>query len=620
MSLFSELKRRNVIRTGLAYLAASWLVFEVLSAVMEVFGAPVWAIKSLVAVLAIGLPLALVLAWVYEITPEGVRTTSEVDASRSLSHSTGRRLDYMIVVLLIAAIAVVALDRFWPETPAVSSPVSADVTETVSPPESEPQLTATPNSIAVLAFRDMSANKDQEYLSDGLAEEILNALVRIDGLKVAGRTSSFSFKGKDDDLRSIGEALRVGHLLEGSVRKQGEQVRITAQLVKAADGFQVWSESYDGDVADIFDLQERIAQSVARKLEVTLSSANQERLSLAGTNNVEAYELYLKADSVPFSEAELLLDQAIRLDPGFSRAYSERAMRRLLRTQNADVNQLEAWPFVASDIDAALRIDPNNSAAYGARGFLYYLQRRFVDMEPAFRRGLAINPRDPDLLYLYQTALISMGQMDRAYEIVSRLVEIEPLYGWYQLYKGIVVYFLGNKEEARRLAILASELGPNTYKQILGWIAAGDGDAEEAARLTAESWEGFEIGLNDEEVLVAMRGAFGTDKDKAAAIAVIDAALQRRAEMTQHRMLPMFYMAQGAYDQGLELFFTRPDPTDEVLYGRIWSELPAYVEFRRSDRMQDFAQRSGLLAYWLEYGWPNWCQPVEEGSEQFDCD
>ena len=314
MSLFSELKRRNVIRTGLAYLAASWLVFEVLSAVMEVFVAPDWAIKSLVAVLAIGLPLALVLAWVYEITPEGVRTTSEVDASRSLSRSTGRRLDYMIMVLLIAAIAVVALDRFWPETPTVSSPVSADVAETVSPPESEPQLTAIPNSIAVLAFRDMSANKDQEYLSDGLADEILNALVRIDGLKVAGRTSSFSFKGKDDDLRSIGEALRVAHLLEGSVRKQGEQVRITAQLVKAADGFQVWSESYDGDVADIFDLQERIAQSVARKLEVTLSPANQERLSLAGTNNVEAYELYLKADSVPFSEAELLLDQAIRLD------------------------------------------------------------------------------------------------------------------------------------------------------------------------------------------------------------------------------------------------------------------------------------------------------------------
>lgn len=206
MSLFLELKRRNVIRTGLAYLASSWLVFEVLSAVMEVFGAPDWATKSLVVLLAIGLPVALVFAWVYEITPDGVRKTNEVDASNSLSHSTGRRMDYMIVVLLVVAIAVVGLDRFWRSDPAISFQVPAEVTESASQPLSELQSTVTPNSIAVPAFRDMSASKDQDYLSDGLAEEILNALVRIDGLKVAGRTSSFSFKGKEDDLRSIGEA------------------------------------------------------------------------------------------------------------------------------------------------------------------------------------------------------------------------------------------------------------------------------------------------------------------------------------------------------------------------------------------------------------------------------
>jgi TolB-like protein/Flp pilus assembly protein TadD len=618
--LFSELKRRNVIRTGLAYLAASWLVFEVLSAVMGVFGAPDWAIKSLVAVLAIGLPFALVLAWVYEITPEGVRKTSEVDESESLSHSTGRRMDYMIVLLLIVGISIVAFDRFRPSEPATRSQEPTAVSASESAPAPEPQAKTPPNSIAVLAFRDMSPNKDQEYLSDGVAEEILNALVRIDGLKVAGRTSAFSFKGKEADLRSIGEALQVAHLLDGSVRKQGEQVRISAQLVKAADGFQLWSESYDGDLADIFSLQERIAQSVARKLEVTLSSANRNRLSLAGTENVEAYELYLRADSVPFGEAAELLGHAVELDPGFSRAYSERAMRRLLWTQGADQNQLEAWPLVERDIEAALRTDPDNAMAYGARGFLYYLQRRFVEMEPAFRRGLAINPNDPDLLYLYQTSLLSMGQMDKAYETVSRLVEIEPLSAWYHLYKGFAALFLGRKDEARQQALRANELGPTTYKQILGWLAAEEGDVEKAARLTAESWEGFEIGLDADETLVAMRGAFGTEQDKAAAVAVLDAALERRTALTQHRMLPMFYMAEGAYDKALELFYTRPDPTDEVLYGRIWSELPAFVEFRRSARMQDFAERTGLLAYWLEYGWPNGCRPVEEGSEQFVCD
>jgi tetratricopeptide (TPR) repeat protein len=205
--------------------------------------------------------------------------------------------------------------------------------------------------------------------------------------------------------------------------------------------------------------------------------------------------------------------------------------------------------------------------------------------------------------------------------VVSTVVEVKPLYDWYQLYKGFVADFLGKYDEARHQALLAAELAAgnrNTYEQILGWLAAQGGDPEEAARLTAASWRGFEIGLDSEETLVAMRGAFGSDEDRAAAIAVVDAALARRGDSSRHRMLPMFYIAQGAYDKGLELFFAQPDPTDEVTFGRMWSDLPAYVAFRRSERMQDFAERSGLLDYWLAYGWPDGCRPLEPGSRRFE--
>ena len=478
-------------------------------------------------------------------------------------------------------------------------------------------------SIAVLPFVDLSAEQDQEYFSDGISEEILNALVRIDGLRVAGRTSSFSFKGRDEDLREIGAALNVANVLEGSVRKQGDRVRITAQLINAGDGYHLWSETYDGDLADIFDLQERIAQSVARRLELTLSAANEARLAQAGTDSFDAYELFLEAASphVNSTRAIKLLDRAILLDPEFSRAYAARAEKRLHRTQWLDANQEDIWPIIESDLQRALAIDPDNALAHGSLGFLYYLQRRFVDMQPAFEAGLAANPQEVRLLYMYQIALISTGRLDQALEVVERLIDLEPLFHWYQLYKGFILYMLGDDEEALRFALYSSELGENTYQQIPGWIAGADGYADAAATLLTESWSLFETGLSAGEMRTVFKGAYGTAADQAAGLETLAGVVRRRGDLYQHRMLPTFYMYLGESDTALDYFYSKPDPMDEVFYGRIWLDVPGFSEFRRSDAMHEFARRTGLLEYWERYGWPTLCAPRPTDPDiPFECE
>ena len=250
MGFLSELKRRNVIRMAGLYLVGAWLITQVAATLLPVFEAPAWVMKAVVVVLAIGFFAALVFAWVFELTPEGLKRDSEVAPEQSIAPQTARRLDRMIILVLALALGFFAFDKFV-LAPKREAALVADAAKTVQAARAADNSPASDKSIAVLAFANMSADKDNEYFSDGVSEEILNALANVKDLKVAGRTASFYFKGRNESLAAIGKTLGVAHVLEGSVRKQGNRLRITAQLIRVGDGFHLWSDTFDGTDADV---------------------------------------------------------------------------------------------------------------------------------------------------------------------------------------------------------------------------------------------------------------------------------------------------------------------------------------------------------------------------------
>ncbi|MBL4871152.1 MAG: hypothetical protein JKX72_09380 [Robiginitomaculum sp.] len=333
-NLFSELKRRNIFRVAGVYAVVGWILMQVAALLENSLNLPAWFDTVITAALLIGFPIAILLAWAFEMTPAGVKRTEHVGEGESVTDKTGRKLDFAILGGLVVVGALIVGSRFMPQkvvTPEIT--VQADTLEANEVGETDERP-----SIAVLAFADMSEGGDQEYFSDGMAEEILNALAKVPGLRVAGRTSSFSFKGKNEDITIIGKTLRVGHILEGSVRKQGEKVRITAQLIKADDGFHLWSETYDGTLDDIFDLQEKIARAIAAELQVLLNVGEDIRLADTRTNNKQAYDLYLQGRALirqsfnegAMAKAVTLLEGAVALDPQFADAWAELGGRPII--------------------------------------------------------------------------------------------------------------------------------------------------------------------------------------------------------------------------------------------------------------------------------------------------
>lgn len=290
MSFFEELKRRNVFRVGIAYLISAWVLLQVVDLVLENIQAPDWVMKAFMLAIAVGFPLAIFFAWAFEMTPEGIKKEKDVDRTKSITNTTGRKLDRSIIVVLIIAVIYFAWDNFAPDK---VSPNGSQVTENSASGNSNLTI-AVKKSIAVLPFADLSQAQDQEWFADGLAEEILNALAKTPDLLVSSRTSSFRYKGSTLDIPDIAKELGVAHVLEGSVRSSGDRIRVTAQLIRANDGFHVWSENYDRDVADMIEIQEDLALKIAKALKTTMDPAALAAMINAGTRSVEAYEEYLR--------------------------------------------------------------------------------------------------------------------------------------------------------------------------------------------------------------------------------------------------------------------------------------------------------------------------------------
>src|SRR5215471_8796281 len=336
-SLFAELKRRNVFKAGIAYLALGWVVVQVTSTVVPALNLPAAVVPIVTWIGVIGFPFVIAFVWIYEITPEGLKRESEVDRSASITHVTGRRMDYLIVGLLVLAIGFTALDRFVPRRG--NSPNSSEATAPaagsagpVATPAAPAAALAAPSvsdsSIAVLPFVNMSEEKANDYFSDGLSEELLNLLAQVPQLRVIARTSSFAFKGKEVGVADIAKTLNVANVLEGSVRKSGATLRITAQLIRTADSSHLWSETYDRQLTDVFKVQDEIAGAVVAQLKVKLLPA-QQVTNPHRTANTEAYNQYLLGNQYFNRDSEdgyrlalAAYEKAIVLDPKYATAYA----------------------------------------------------------------------------------------------------------------------------------------------------------------------------------------------------------------------------------------------------------------------------------------------------------
>jgi TolB-like protein/Tfp pilus assembly protein PilF len=414
--LFTELKRRNVFRVGAAYAVVAWLLIEVSDTVFPRLGLPEWTVTFVIALLALGFPVALFLAWAYELTPEGVKRTRDVQLDESVRKLTGRKLDLVVIAVLVLALGWFAWDRFGvhPERPEASTGL----------PEA---------SIAVLPFTDMSAAGDQEYFGDGLAEEILNLLAGVRELKVSGRTSSFSFKGKDMPIPEIGRALGVAHVLEGSVRKFGDRLRITAQLVKTDDGFHVWSDTYDRRLADIFAIQDEIAGAIAKALQLTLVG------EIAGAGDLDAYDLYLQARPLVYSrnpqnlrEARRLIDRALEFDPDYPPALAASGELWQLLSDNpnsyGDIPAVEARTRARKDLERALLLDPGLADTHAALGLLFMNLGDHASADGHLARALSINPSLTNANHWYVLNLSRSGRAREAVAAGKRFAELDPLF------------------------------------------------------------------------------------------------------------------------------------------------------------------------------------------------
>ena len=529
MDLLAELKRRNVVRVAGLYLVGAWLVVQVADTVFPAFGLPAWALRAVILVLAICLVPALVFAWLFELTPQGIKPDGDVLPGDPLAPRTARRMDRMILAALVLALTYFCVDRF------VLSPAS-DAAAAVAVPAAvaEPPDAGAPDalSIAVLPFVDMSEAGDQEYFSDGLSEELLNQLAQVPQLQVVARTSSFSFKDRKVDIATIARALGVAHVLEGSVRKSGDRLRVTAQLVRASDSTHLWSQAYDRTLADVFALQEEISREIVAALKVELLP-EQHLASTQHTSDTEAYEEYLRGMEAnrrtgqdASRRALAAFEHAVALDPGYANAYAALARAYNVAADYAATPAQRAarirHAFAAAE--QAIARAPGLAAGYSARGML----RNAIDWDwegaaSDFERALALDPNDPATLTAYAHVLFFGGRRAEAIAMLRRAAAMDPLSAgiWFNL--GVALVHDGQVAASREALQRASDLSPEAdwAEFYLGLLALEEGDTAGALEHFRRAPDAYR--LAGTAMLEHTRG------DEAASQAALDALRQRYA-------------------------------------------------------------------------------------------
>jgi len=490
---FGELRRRNVYKVAVAYIVGGWALSQGIAQVFPVFDVPNWAIRLVVLLIIIGLPVALVLAWAFEITPEGIKRAETADAMPQ-----GRRQKKNAWIYVVAVGAIVSIGLFFLGRYTAGNTASRNSETATALPQ---------KSIAVLPLINESGDPKDEYFSDGLSEELIAALAKISGLKVIGRSSSFRFKDRKEEPRTIGATLGVSTFLAGTVRKQGDRVRIVAELVNAADGIQLWTGTFDRELKDIFAVQEEIAEAVADSLKVTLLGTQENTRQIA-TNNVEAHNAYLQGhfhflrrNVDDYRKAISYFDRAIELDPNYALAYAERAEAW---TMLGDLTgqRSTAYPKARSDAERAVAIAPGLAEARAALGWVrFFGEWKFPDGLSELKRAKELSSTNPTANDLLARVIVYLGRIDEAERQAREAVELDPLSVATQFNLARVLFIAGKLDEADAAGRKIAELQPSSSSsrrwQVLIAVQRGDGERalREAQLEPNDAFRAFELAL-----------------------------------------------------------------------------------------------------------------------------
>lgn len=604
-NFFSELKRRNVFRAAAFYTASAWLLVQVATQVLPFFQIANWLVRWVIVAAAIGFPFWVLLAWFYQWTPHGLQRESETAPLPPGARQSRRNIDRWIMVMLAVAVVLLLTDKFV---------LRERATQVAGAPE---------KSIAVLPFVNMSSDKENEYFVDGLTEEVLNRLAQISALRVPGRTSSFAFKGRNTDLRQVGTELGVAHVLEGSVRKAGDRLRITAQLVRTADGFHLWSQNFDRKLDDVFAIQDEIARAIADALATPLGLAE-----LAGpqrrTKDMEAYDQFLQARALlgqrspeKLRSAIELLTAAVERDPGFANGWAVLAQARALSLYY--LNEIPD-PLKGAEEAArkALALDDSIAIAHSALADVLRDRRDWLAAEAEYKRALQLSPGEAEAHNQYAQMLLKVGRIESALQHALRACELEPLAWVPPTVVSLGYLSRGDFGQSRAFLDRSKKIsgqvrGFHTRMELLYALCRQDRDlARRALTLVREAT--WAPDPPSPAVIEALDQALAGFQDSSAAPFDLGKTLREHGRSGR---LPLSAVAVfvGQKEVALEAIFLEAETPIIDIAGLIWT--PVYHPLRSEPRFLESLRMMKMPAYWREAGWSEFCGP--KGDNDFEC-
>ena len=548
-NFFAELKRRNVYKVAVAYAVISWLLVQAASILLPTFETPAWVMKALVVLLALGFVFAVMISWAFEMTPQGMKRTENVSPGEVIPQWSKRKFAALIVGVAIIAGGLLAFQLLRAPRPTITSKSDN-------------------KSIAVLPLLNESGDPKDEYFSDGLSEELIAALAQIRELKVIGRSSSFRFKERKEESKTIGEKLGVATLLEGTVRKQGDRVRIVAELINAADGIELWTRTFDRELKDIFAVQQEIAAAVASSLKTTLLGSEQGSSASPATKNTEAHNAYLQGhyyfqrrNLEDYRKAVSHYDEAIRLDPDYALACAERSEAWTMIGDLSGQGKT-AWPKAREDAEKAVAIAPALAEAHAALGWVRcFVEWKFADGLSELKRAKELSPANPTANDLLARIVVYLGRPAEAEKQARQAAELDPLAFPAQNNLARALFFEGKFDEADAIARKAAEVHPaaasNRRFQVLIAVQRRDGETalREAQLEPDEAYRGFELALAH-----YVRG------DRAAADAALADLIAKSRDIAAYQIAQV-YAVRGEKEKAFEWLQISFDTHDTGMLG-----------------------------------------------------
>ena len=594
MSLFQELKRRNVFKATVGYVITAWLVMQIADVVLNNIEAPDWIFQVLMLFLGLGFPMLIVFAWAFELTPDGLKRESEVDRSQSIASETGRKLDYSIIAVLVLALGYFAYDKFFVAADREAALVDAATKAVVEQADAADEVEID-RSIAVLPFINMSDDINNEYFSDGISEELLNLLAKIPELKVASRSSAFQFKGEKIDIPVVAKQLNVAHVLEGSVRKSGNQIRVTAQLIKAEDGYHMWSESYDRTLDDVFVIQDEISAAVVSALKIALLGEAPKAEAISS----EAYAHYLQGryfynqpDQEGWSKAVTAFQHALAIDPNYSPAW---AILSKVYADQADygyINAIEGMALARSAAQQAISLNPKSATAWSSLGYIHWgYDWNWAAAEAADVKALELEPGNVDVITQSARVKETLGFSEEAIALNQRAIALDPL-----SLRPIANLGLSFQSAKRRNEAEA------TYRQLLTLNPQYPNGHTPLALILAEKGQFDEALIELELETVEVWRIYGAAlvNQTAGKLEAADNALEKFIE--EYASVAAFQVAEiyayrGENDVAFEWLERAYAQRDGGMTGLLYDQ--RLTNLHTDPRWEDILQRIGLHEYWL---------------------